>query len=75
MITRHHKVPGEEACRHAASSITEVRGWTDGREQFRGDGFYFWDETEAGETGPFGTLAIAIEQRDLYFKTLNRPNT
>ena len=74
MTITHHKI---EEGMHAATSITEVRNFspvTDPTKDywncFEGDGFCFWDETEAGAMGPFDSLEQAKEQRDLYYKSL-----
>jgi len=58
---------------HAVNSITEVTGFEPGEETpygITGDGFYFWDETEAWCHGPHASMQLAIESRDRYLETL-----
>lgn len=70
----NHKV---QEGRHAATSITEVRDFCppqsikeDWFDCFNGDGFYFWDETEAFVQGPFESIEVAVQSRDKYFESL-----
>lgn len=56
-------------------SITEVQNWApeyDQRRTFYGDGFYFWDETEAH--GPYNSSAAAAEAAAAYCEHLKKEN-
>ena len=74
MTITNHKI---EEGRHAATSITEVRDFspvTDPTKDywncFEGNGFYFWDETEAGAYGPFDSIGLAVLGRNDYYSRL-----
>lgn len=63
---------------HAANSLLHVTDYTgpEGSDYDRyvtGNGFYFWDETEATAHGPFPCIADAIYARDKYFSELHPP--
>jgi hypothetical protein len=64
----NHKI---EEGQHAAHSITEVHNFDEDQDVndrgIEGDGFYFWDETEAEAVGPHATLEVAVKARDAYY--------
>lgn len=83
-----HHPTGTFRRRHAASSILEVQVENpddtpgvppdvipDNMEAagISGAGFYFWCEDEATAMGPYLDMQIAIENRNLYFESLNEP--
>lgn len=75
VVTNHQIEPRTQPRMHAASSVSEVTEWSregDINEAFAGDGFYFWDETEAAANGPYDTLEEAVTNRNTYFEHLQK---
>lgn len=71
-ITEHIIGPS----RHSTDTIMEVADWDLGYSDdeelagYRGNGFYFVDETEAFVFGPYGSVEEATNKRDHYWASL-----
>lgn len=72
MRTIQHQI---EDAPHSANSIWEYQGMTEEEKKLYhmdGDGFYWVDESEAYNHGPYPTLEEAKAERDKYFEWLNK---